>query len=116
MAKVEITPVKLEQNGFGDLVWTAGTTDGFKIPMTAKDNKILMLFQNTGTSAATVTLKCGNGIQGVNDLAAYSIAASGITAIEPESGAFKNVSGEDKGYAVVVPSATAVKCAVVVLP
>ena len=117
MAKVTITATKLEQNTFGAVTLTAGATDGVKIPMSGKDNKIVILAQNTGTSAAaTVQVKAGNGIQGVNDLAAYSVAAGGFAAINLESGAYKKVSGEDKGYAVLVPSYADVKFSVVVLP
>lgn len=116
MAKVKMDVVKLEQNAFGEVAFTAGATDGILVPMTGKDHKILVLVQNTGTGAGTVTVKHGNGIQGVNDLAAYSIAASGIAAINLEAGAFKNVSGEDKDYCLIIPSAATIKCAVVELP
>ena len=46
----------------------------------------------------------------------YTIAAGKFACINLESGAYKNVSGEDKGYAIVVPSSADVKCAEVVLP
>ena len=116
MAKVTITAKKLEQNTFGAVTFTAGSTDGVKIPMSGKDNKIVILVQNSGSAAATVKVKAGNGIQGVNDLAAFSVAGSTTAAINLESGAYKFVSGEDKGYALLVPSSADLKFAVVVLP
>ena len=61
-------------------------------------------------------VKKGNGIQGVVDLATGDIAASAIVAMTLDSGAFKNVTGENKGCAVVVPDDVKLKAAVVVLP
>ena len=116
MAKVNITPVKLEQNAFADVTLVAGNTEGFKIDFNEKDNKVCLIFQNGGSGNATVTVKKGNGIQGVEDLDTYTIAAGKFACINLESGAYKNVSGEDKGYAIVVPSSADVKCSEVVLP
>lgn len=116
MAKVTITAAKLEQNTFGAVTFTAGTTDGVKIPMSGKDNKVVILAQNTGSSAATVKVKAGNGLQGISDSETYSVAASGFAAINLESGVYKKVSGEDKGYALLIPSSADVKFAVIVLP
>lgn len=116
MAKVTITATKLEQNTFGAVTFTAGSTDGVKIPMSGKDNKIVILAQNSGSSAATVKVKAGNGLQGISDSEVYSVAAGGLAAINLESGVYKFVSGEDKGYALLVPSSADVKFAAVVLP
>ena len=61
-------------------------------------------------------MKKGNGIQGVVDLATGDIAASAIVALTVDSGAFKNVTGDNKGCVVVVPDDAKLKMAVVVLP
>ena len=116
MAKVTITPVKLSVNDFQDFVWTEGSVDGFKIPMTENDQKMCVMFYNSASSAASVTVNKGNGLQAVADLAAYSIGAGEYCAVMLESGPFKNVAGEDQDYCIIVPSAATVKCAVVVLP
>ena len=81
MAKVTITATKLEQKTFGAVTFTAGSTDGVKIPMSGKDNKIVILVQNSGSSAATVKVKAGNGLQGISDSEVYSVAAGGLAVV-----------------------------------
>ena len=67
MAIVTITPDKLELNTGKAL--TAGkaldASDGAYIDFTGKDHNILILL--TGSAADTVTIKAGDGIQGVAD-------------------------------------------------
>lgn len=116
MTKVDINAVALAQNTFAEVVFTAGSTDGFRVDMTGKDNKICLLLQNGGEAAATVIVKKGNGLQGVNDLEEYTIKAGKFACVNLESGAFKNVSGDDQGYAIIVPSSADVKCAEILLP
>lgn len=117
MAKVTITSDKLTLNDWKALTFTAGTTDGFKVPATNGDWKRVVLVQNTDTSAAiTVTVKKGNGIQGVKDLDAFSVAAGKTVAIRLDDGRYKNVSGEDKDYILIVPSSTKASMSVVELP
>ena len=121
MAITKITPVKMaDVNEISAAVaFTAATAaaDGFSIPMQEQDAKTVLLFQNTDTAAAhSAVVKKGNGIQGVVDLATGDIAASAIVALTVDSGAFKNVTGENKGCAVVVPDDVKLKAAVVVLP
>lgn len=117
MAKVTITSDKLTLNDWKALTFTAGTADGFKVPATNGDWKRVVLVQNTDTSAAiTVTVKKGNGIQGVKDLDAFSIPAGKTAAIRLDDGRYKNVSGEDKDYILIVPSSTKASMSVVELP
>lgn len=117
MAKTKITADALKLNDWGVLTFTAGTTDGFQVPATNGDWKRLVLVQNTDTSAAvTVTVKQGNGIQGVKDLDAFSIPAGKTAAIRLDDGRYKNVSGEDKDYILIVPSSTKASMSVVELP
>lgn len=117
MAKVTITSDKLTLNDWKALTFTAGTADGFKVPAVNGDWKRVVLVQNTDTSAAiTVTVKKGNGIQGVKDLDAFSIPAGKTAAIRLDDGRYKNVSGEDKDYILIVPSSTKASMSVVELP
>lgn len=117
MAKTKITADALKLNDWGVLTFTAGTTDGFQVPATNGDWKRLVLVQNTDTSAAvTVTVKQGNGIQGVKDLDTFSIPAGKTAAIRLDDGRYKNVSGEDKDYILIVPSSTKASMSVVELP
>lgn len=117
MAKVKITSDKLSLNEWGTLTFTAGTTDGFQVPAVNGDWKRVVLVQNTDASAAvTVTVKQGNGIQGVKDLDAFSVAAGKTAAIRLDDGRYKNVYGEDKDYILIVPSSTKASMSVIELP
>ena len=107
----------LSLNAWGTVTFTAATTasDGVAIDYKGKDHKTVILAQNGGSGSATVTVKAGNGIQGVKDLAAYTIAAGSIVAIRLDSGEFKQVTGTNKGNVVIIPSSTDVKFAAVEL-
>lgn len=116
MAKVNITNDALVLNDWKVLTFTAGNTDGVAIPATNGDFKRLILVQNTNSSAAvTVTVKKGNGIQGVKDLEAFSVPAGKIAAIRLDDGRYKNVSGADKDKIIIVPSTANASVAVVEL-
>lgn len=118
MAKIKIEREKLKLNAWGDVEFKTVTAggDGAQADMTGKDHATLILAHNTATTAATVTMKAGDSIQGVNDLAAYEIAAGGFAAIRVDSGEFKRITGEDKGTALITASSNTVEIAVVELP
>jgi hypothetical protein len=88
---------------------------GAEFAMSGRDDKTLLLVQNAATSAKTVTVKAGNGIQGVNDLT-VSVPASSTTALVLDSGRYKNVSGDDRGKVIVMGASADIKLAVIVLP
>lgn len=74
------------------------------LPWPESDEKMILVIQNTATSAATLTVKAGNGIQGkVNN--ALTVPASSTCVVKLDSGRFKNVSGDNKGKIVVNASA-----------
>ena len=122
MARVVITPHEMGRVNEA-MVPIANTalfaavdaTDGAAFPMSGRDDKTLLLVQNSATSEGSVTVKAGNGIQGVNDLT-VSVPASSTTALVLDSGRYKNVSGADKGKVIVHGSAATIKLAVIVLP
>lgn len=124
MAVTSVTPVVLE--GFNifnldALTFTQATSasDGFTIDVSGyADHNILMLFQNTnsGSTARTVTIKAGNGLQGTTDLASGNIAAGEVGAVVVESGHFLNVSGDNKGLIKAIPSNAELKMACIILP
>lgn len=62
-----------------------------------RDDKMILVI--SATSATTLTVKAGNGIQGVADLALT--VPVGTNLVKLESGRFKNVTGENKGKIVV---------------
>lgn len=71
-------------------------TYGAYFEMSERDDRYFVLIQNTcSTSSAadkTVTIKAGNGIQGVNDLAKTDLGNGEYTWLQIESGRFKNVT------------------------
>jgi hypothetical protein len=122
MATTAITPVRLDWNTFNvsGLTFTAATTaaDGFLVDATDPDQKLVLVFLNTNASATarTATVKKGDGIQGVADLASGDIAAGAYAAVSVESGGFKITSGTNKNKILVIPSNAELKIAAIVLP
>lgn len=105
MAEVKVTPDKLVLNGGKTL--SAGkaldAADGAYIDYTGKDSNIILLL--TGSAEDTVTIEMGDGIQGVAD-ETVSVPGSGTVAVVLESGRFKKVSGQHKGYVHLKGAAT----------
>jgi len=69
-------------------------TYGAVFAMDSRDDKYLILAQNVAASGddKTVTIKAGNGIQGVADVAKTDLGYGEYTLIAIESGRFKNVT------------------------
>ena len=69
-------------------------TYGAVFAMDSRDDKYLILVQNVAASGddKTVTIKAGNGIQGVADVAKADLGYGEYTLIAIESGRFKNVT------------------------
>lgn len=78
-----------------------------------KDDQTILVLANSGTSAVDVTIKAGNGLQGVNDLT-VSVKA-GANAIKLESGRFKFVTGVNKGKIVLKAAASGVSYGIVAM-
>lgn len=69
---------------------------------TERDDKNVLVI--VATAATTLTIKSGNGIQGVTD---HTLTVpAGTSLVKLESGRFKNVSGTNKGKIVVVSPGT----------
>lgn len=98
------------------LVGTVDATDGAYFTMTGQDGKVLILLQ-ASTADASVSIKAGNGIQGVKDYT-FTVASGKTQIITIESGRFKNVTGANKGKVIITyTGASAVlKACVFVLP
>ena len=77
-----------------------------------KDGDDKMILVIVATAATTLTVKAGNGIQGVADK--VLAVPVGTSLVKLESGRFKNVSGANKGK-IVVESAGTPKVGVVAL-
>lgn len=122
MARVVITPHEMGRVNeamtavaSASLFAAVDAAAGAEFAMSGRDDKTLLLVQNAATSAKTVTVKAGNGIQGVNDLT-VSVPASSTTALVLDSGRYKNVSGADRGKVIVMGASADIKLAVIVLP
>lgn len=121
MAKVNISLHKLSDYNVpsaavanGSLTTALDASDGALIDFGARDNKILLLLQNAASSENTVTVKAGNGLGGVNDLA-IAIPASSFVTLALDSSRFKFVTGENKGKIHLTGAAT-VKVAAFKMP
>ena len=123
MARATINVQALdERNKFASAAVSTGmttaldATDGAEIVWSERDDKYLVLIQNANASEAkNVTIKAGNGIQGVNDITT-SIAASSYTFIALDSGRFKNVVGADKGKVLFTGDSADIKIAAFKMP
>lgn len=113
MAKTTITRQVLGFNTFKTLELTANGGEGFSVKWDGHDERCVLLLTNGGGSTATVTVKAGNGIQGVNDLPTYTVGAGATVAVAIESGAYKNVAGADKGNVVIEATSKDLKVALV---
>ena len=121
MAIVKIVPVELEEYNKASaevdsaaLTTAIDGTAGAYYEHKERDDKYLVIAQNTANAAGTLTIKKGNGIQGVVDKT-ITIAAGKTVCFTLESGMFKNVSGDNKGRVIFAGAAT-LKLAVVKLP
>ena len=123
MARATINVQALdERNKFASAALSTGmttaidATDGAEIVWSERDDKYLVLIQNANASEAkNVTIKAGNGIQGVNDITT-SIAASSYTFIALDSGRLKNVVGADKGKVLFTGDSADIKIAAFKMP
>ena len=68
------------------------------------DAKMILVISNSGDTAVSLTVKAGNGIQGVVDLTLS--APKGVSLVKLDSGRFKFVSGTNKGKIVVKSAGT----------
>lgn len=90
-------------------------TNGALVTYDKTDTKILLTLTNAAVGAKTCTIKKGNGIQGVADLA-LTLTGSSTNYIVIESGRYVNASGTNKGKIVIIGEDAEVKVAAVVLP
>lgn len=93
------------RNNIATPTLTALTANNEKaLDWSENDAKMILVISNSGDSAVSLTVKAGNGIQGVADLTLS--APRGISLVKLESGRFKFVSGANKGKIVVKSAGT----------
>ncbi len=81
-----------------------GTTEEVFFNMSDRDDKYLILVRKSSGSDGDVTIKAGDGIQGVCDLVIPVDTVAANCAVTIESGRFKNVSGENKEKVILKAS------------
>ena len=109
MTTQTITKTKLKLNGSAvmpDAVTLAA--DGGKIAYDEEDTKIVLLI-----GGAEATIEAGNALQGDGNLV-IPFETGKTKAIVIESGKFRNVSGDERGYIHI--SGTGATVAAIVLP
>lgn len=84
-----------------------------EVPFDQRDDQTILVLSNNGSSPVDVTIKAGNGLQGVNDLVVS--VAPGANAIKLESGRFKFVSGEHKDNILVNAESSGVQYGIVAM-
>ena len=121
MAIVKLNPIEIVKHNepsaevaTANLTVALDGTAGAYYEHKERDDKYVIIAQNTAEAAGTLTIKKGNGIQGVADNV-ITIAAGKTVAINLESGCYKNVSGDNKGRVIMTGAAT-IKVAVIKLP
>ena len=119
MATTAVTPVHMmnfnEISANLEFKTAATPADGFALDLSGKDYKIAILVKSSA-AGGTITVKAGDGIQGVADYVSGAIGNGEERAIVLESGAFMNVTGPNKGKVIIIPSAATVTIAAVQLP
>ena len=90
-------------------------TDGAVVDFSKGDKAVVIVANANSTTAKTVTFKKGNGLQGTSDKT-VSIPKSESHAFVLESGAYKQVSGTNKGKLLIVGESTDIQIQVIVIP
>jgi len=83
----------------------ASKSAAFTVDAKGGDYKTMIIMTNAGEASATATIAIGNGIQGVGDNLTVTVGAGETHAIVLDSGYFKNVSGTNKDFIKITPSA-----------
>lgn len=112
MANTNVTPVKVMDVNTMSAKLTpnavSATTDSFVVDVAqSQDKKIVFIADNSAdtSSAATVTVKAGDNIAGVNDLV-MTVAKGEIGFFQLDSNAYMNADGANKGKIVISVSST----------
>ena len=112
MANTNVTPVKVSDVNTMSPKLTANavtaTTDSLVVDVAqSQDKKIVFIVDNSAntSAAATVTVKAGDNVAGVNDLT-LTVAKGEIGFFQLDSNAYMNANGGNKGKIVINVSST----------
>ncbi len=96
------TAVTITDATLGCNVVLNGTDDKGNV-YSVKDEALLLIIENTNTSVEKVTVKAGTAWAGVADKE-IEVAASSKALIRLEGAKYKQVSGDNKGCVVIIPT------------
>lgn len=103
MATQTVAATAIGLNGIDAVVTkTCPTGDTHYLTFDGADNKLVIIA--SGSAGDKLTLKAGNGIQGVTDV--ELTLKAGTNAVRVDSGLFKIMSGSDKGKIAFTTSAS----------
>lgn len=112
MANTKITPVRVSDVNTMSATLPANavsaTTDYFEIDVAqSQDKKIVFVVDNSAntSAAATVTVKAGDNVAGVNDLT-MTVAKGELGFFQLDSNAYMNANGTYKGKILIGVSST----------
>lgn len=115
MGNINVTPVKVTDVNVisANLAFNAvtDTSDYLVVDVAQSQDKKLVFIVDGGTAGATVTVKAGENIAGVNDLV-LTVAKNEKGFFQLDSNAYMNASGENKGKILIGVSATTCTLAV----
>lgn len=106
---VDVTIIPRDDKVLVPSTVSVGTSDTALVEWNCKDESTIILV-TVASGSGNLTIKAGNGIQGVND--EVFALATGTTAITINSGRFKNTYGTNVGKVVMTST---VACTVAVL-
>lgn len=132
MTEITINRLENVNSGIAVNTHTCASKNGVIVfDWNQRDDKVLVVAENTGTSSVKLTFAEGNGIAGKNkeenltwsgdavtavgtdcDVCEITVPASSTVAIALESSRFKWVSGKLKGKVLAVASAALKICAI----
>lgn len=117
MANTAVTPVKTtdvnEMSPNLTFNTVSATSDSFVVDVAQSTNrKVFFIADNSaGSAEATVTVKAGDNVAGVNDLE-LKVKNGEIGFFQIDTNAYMNANGENRGKVVIDVSATTCKLAV----
>lgn len=106
MARTEITAIHALANNNPSPAFTLQAVDtaaGAALLWDERDDRMTILLHNEGSSEVTVTVKAGDGIAAVCDLA-VPVASKSYVHLHLDSARFKRLSGNDRGKVLLTTS------------
>ena len=101
MATVTVTASKLIRTNEASTAVTPtafASTNTIKVPFTSK-NMVIAITPSSG-AGGNITVSKGDGIAGINDLV-VAVTAEKTSYIQLDSSSYEQISGENKGYAIL---------------